>query len=317
VKRQWQGRPANSCVFTLSGAIGRWLRNQAPHKELPADVLSWSEPALRGLMRGVIGGDGHTRKDDGRQSIIQKSESFIDDIQAVAIRLGYTAVTTERKDGVFACYLTHRPYRSLRGTGGKGVNIATVKYTGVVWCPQTEHGTFVARRNGSVFITGNTFPPDLIEPCIKAGTSERGACPKCGKAWVRVVKRTPGKSKVCPKTQSAHEARGGSGELSGTVGKSGGGRINGSIQTLGWRPACGCGICPDGDLDGDSVTNCSPEPVPCLVLDPFIGAGTTGLVAERLGRNWLGIDLNPEYAAMAMERIEADRQERAQLEMTF
>jgi DNA modification methylase len=34
-----------------------------------------------------------------------------------------------------------------------------------------------------------TFPPDLIEPCILAGTSERGECPNCGKAWVRVVER--------------------------------------------------------------------------------------------------------------------------------
>ena len=42
------------------------------------------------------------------------------------------------------------------------------------------------------------------------------------------------------------------------------------------------------------------------VLDPFGGAGTTGLVADRLRRNALLIELNPEYAAMARERIRAD-----------
>lgn len=42
------------------------------------------------------------------------------------------------------------------------------------------------------------------------------------------------------------------------------------------------------------------------VLDPFFGAGTTGLVADRLGRNCIGIELNPEYAAMARRRIDAD-----------
>ena len=42
------------------------------------------------------------------------------------------------------------------------------------------------------------------------------------------------------------------------------------------------------------------------VLDPFFGAGTTGLVADRLGRNAIGIELNPEYAAMARKRIQAD-----------
>ena len=42
------------------------------------------------------------------------------------------------------------------------------------------------------------------------------------------------------------------------------------------------------------------------VLDPFFGAGTTGLVADRLGRNAIGIELNPQYAEMAMRRIQAD-----------
>lgn len=42
------------------------------------------------------------------------------------------------------------------------------------------------------------------------------------------------------------------------------------------------------------------------VLDPFFGAGTTGLVADRLGRDCIGIELNPEYAQMARERITND-----------
>ena len=39
------------------------------------------------------------------------------------------------------------------------------------------------------------------------------------------------------------------------------------------------------------------------VLDPFMGSGTTGVVAGRLGRNFTGIDLNPEYCAMASRRV--------------
>lgn len=39
------------------------------------------------------------------------------------------------------------------------------------------------------------------------------------------------------------------------------------------------------------------------VLDPFFGAGTTGLVAAELGRNCMGIELNPEYARIAAERL--------------
>lgn len=40
-----------------------------------------------------------------------------------------------------------------------------------------------------------------------------------------------------------------------------------------------------------------------IVLDPFIGSGTTGLVARMLNRNFVGIELNPEYQAMATRRI--------------
>lgn len=42
-----------------------------------------------------------------------------------------------------------------------------------------------------------------------------------------------------------------------------------------------------------------------VVLDPFMGAGTTAATAERLGRRWVGCELNPEYAAIARRRIEA------------
>lgn len=45
-----------------------------------------------------------------------------------------------------------------------------------------------------------------------------------------------------------------------------------------------------------------------VVLDPFFGAGTTGLVAEKLNRNWIGIELNENYCQTALERIIKERQ---------
>jgi hypothetical protein len=55
---------------------------------------------------------------------------------------------------------------------------------------------------------------------------------------------------------------------------------------------------------------CLPATRPGLVLDPFAGSGTTLKVARELGRDGLGIELNPAYAALARERsgfIEAAR----------
>jgi site-specific DNA-methyltransferase (adenine-specific) len=52
---------------------------------------------------------------------------------------------------------------------------------------------------------------------------------------------------------------------------------------------------------------CRAQPEPGVVLDPFIGSGTTAIAAEQHGRNWLGIELNPTFARIANERIEAAR----------
>jgi hypothetical protein len=61
----------------------------------------------------------------------------------------------------------------------------------------------------------------------------------------------------------------------------------GKGRTVGWEPSC----------DHDALT------VPGTVLDPFAGAGTTGMVALRHGRSFVGIELSPEYARQARERI--------------
>lgn len=135
-----------------------------------------------------------------------------------------------------------------------------------------------------------TFPTKLVEPCILAGTSEHGCCANCGVPWRRITER-------------AHSFQSGSGR----AGNAPSGKFAGSAQaksgdydirmgpvltthTVGWKPACSC---------GDVVK-------PCTVLDPFNGAGTTGLVALRLGRSYIGIELNPEYVAMSERRLRED-----------
>lgn len=135
-----------------------------------------------------------------------------------------------------------------------------------------------------------TFPEKLIEPCILAGTSERGVCPECGKAWVRQIKSTGGRDWHNDKMVS----KGIPGEILGDGGYKRGQsatQLNDTKQhvTIGWLPSC----------------QCSCDPVPAVVLDPFFGAGTTGLVAKKLGRHYIGIELNEAYIGMAQKRIAA------------
>lgn len=53
------------------------------------------------------------------------------------------------------------------------------------------------------------------------------------------------------------------------------------------------------------------------VLDPFTGSGTTGVVAKKHGRNFIGIELNPEYREMAIKRINETEREIEQLQITI
>ena len=136
-----------------------------------------------------------------------------------------------------------------------------------------------------------TFPRRLVEPLIKAGTSERGCCPECGAPWVRVVDKQARTTRPIPKVIRRDLSPGVCGDP---------GRHVTETRTVGWKPGCECLIWTDfeGAIRADPY-----DPVPCVVLDPFDGAGTTRLVAKQLGRRGIGIELNPEYARMAEKRI--------------
>ena len=149
-------------------------------------------------------------------------------------------------------------------------------------------------ERGACQVSGKLFNPKDIPDRFRDCFIEVEV--QCGTPWERVVKTVVATSKACQKTQAAHEARGGTGEPVGTVGKSGSGRIDGYTKTLGWQPGCDCG----GMASGVHVPL---SPVPCVCLDPFMGSGTVAEVAAKLGRNWLGIELNPKYIQLAKERL--------------
>ena len=54
---------------------------------------------------------------------------------------------------------------------------------------------------------------------------------------------------------------------------------------------------------GYTDCGCNAEFIHGIVLDPFFGSGTTGLVAMELNRNYIGIELNPEYIKIAENRL--------------
>lgn len=128
-----------------------------------------------------------------------------------------------------------------------------------------------------------TFPDELARRCIAAGTSERGCCPECGAPWRRVVQRQrllDGEHPVTGAFAGPDEPR----RMPNGIGHW---RFSTRTTALGWEPNC----CHQ------------PEPVPCTVLDPFAGSGTTLAVARRMGRQAIGIELQSDYLPLIRARV--------------
>jgi DNA modification methylase len=118
-----------------------------------------------------------------------------------------------------------------------------------------------------------TFPPELVRRPLLASCPEK-ICVTCGTPWKRAV--TPFYVPIHRANRSrpdkmlmnypAHDVI----YLAGKT-----------------EPRCLCG----------------GETVPGVVLDPFFGSGTVGEVARKLGRDYIGIELNSEYIQLANERL--------------
>lgn len=132
-----------------------------------------------------------------------------------------------------------------------------------------------------------TYPTALVERCLRLSTSELGACSVCGAPYQRVTD----KQKLTRERPN---------ELTKRTGDEGTGNhcantVAGvSEQTIGWRGTCDCLADFLNPLPGDLD--------PCRVLDPFNGAGTTGIACRRLGLNYTGIELSAEYVELTHKR---------------
>jgi len=131
------------------------------------------------------------------------------------------------------------------------------------------------------------FPEALVEPMIRA-TCPADICPQCGLAWRRVYRQTERERRGLKDNDKRNNVKRGDGRQ---------------------------GISEWSTLDSEKflyesyneVCDCGVATHPGLVVDPFMGSGTTAAVALKLGRDFIGFELNPDYVKIADERIEKVR----------
>jgi len=133
------------------------------------------------------------------------------------------------------------------------------------------------------------YPPELIETPIKAGCPEL-VCKKCGKA----------RTKIFRKSDLGRDESGTKYDTKGSTA----GRLAQRRQAY---RKMGLEGPPAKEFLRYSDCECGAGYRPGIVLDPFMGSGTTAIVARELGRDYLGIELNDKYIAIAEKRMKQDQ----------
>ena len=176
------------------------------------------------------------------------------------------------------------------GGGNSGINLAKQKLAA-----ELQENGYSMRNKRSVWTVTTkpfkgahfaTFPPDLIEPCVLAGTSHFGACAECKTPYQRLIEKGDVPNR---KTRD------------NLLGVYPGRKTTTRLNTVDMA------VIPTTTTGWGKMCNCTTDAVePCVILDPFSGAGTTGVVAIKHSRCYIGTELNPDYLEISRKRIQAE-----------
>jgi len=190
-----------------------------------------------------------------------------------AVREGYAPASLERYGYDFKAYGADHPHGRKHGAmrdggeispNGAGRNVRSVWEIATQPYPEAHFAT---------------FPEALPERCIKAGCPEQ-VCVTCGKPRERITEKTLVPTQATNNGGKRSDDNGWQGYQDAYP------RGRNEVETLGWSD------CGHGDWR------------PGVVLDPFMGSGTVALVARRLGRRSVGVELSESYAELCARRLQ-------------
>lgn len=179
-------RDTNLVCFNCNGSLVSEVYSSVAPNRIPTMnfILSLTQEQRLLLIETMVSGDGWFRPNKG-MCYAQKDPNHIDAFLVLCTIAGLTTTTREcdyfcesqyqRNGSYFSTNIFVQPKLQCKAEridfhGGRASpggrreqkqNVPTVYYDGIVWCPQTDFGTFVCRRNGTIYVTGNSYNEDM------------------------------------------------------------------------------------------------------------------------------------------------------------
>ena len=275
----------HECIFLLAKSRKYFFDHIAIKEPLKESSVGWAERKERLIAENGVGTLGKQI-----ESGVDGSHGYAGLALGRNGQTGYDVELGANKRDVWMVEEESDPF--VRFCAERGVDLAALRdeYEGAATGKGDTWRVATKPYAGAHFAA---FPEELVRPMILAGTSARGVCPACGAPWVRVVERG---GVVYQDSGNRKRADAPGAEFSASSALRTG-TITGK-KTTGWRPTCTCN---------------AGEPIPATVMDPFNGSGTSGRVATKLGRSYIGIDVCEEY----LESLSPGRIYDTQIEMSF
>lgn len=147
----------------IMGEVGSLIHDVSPNRVLTDEFIATLSATQRGLLIAtMVAADGTIMK-NGRRMYFQKDKEHIDKFVTLCTLQGIPT-RTSHNGHIWVVTLKNRNTAKMQS-----IRKTMEQYDDVVWCPETEYGTFVCRRNGVVYVTGNThkYVTKIINSGIK------------------------------------------------------------------------------------------------------------------------------------------------------
>lgn len=144
--------------FYVTGKIANYLINEFPNREFKEEFIELDKESKDKLLEGLIDGDGSSRENSYSHTFWSKKDFRNNILSAMLTTMGYRNYISYSEGHKGVVFNTKHQTTEIQYKHKK----ENVKYSGKVYCLQTETGAFVVRRKGKPFISGNSgFPKSM------------------------------------------------------------------------------------------------------------------------------------------------------------